>query len=114
MPFEKQIESIGIFENWVRWVKNSRNLVHPGCWLKPDYYFGNIHEWMRKTPYKKYNKFVKLSDETIEVIRELLLKKIEDDIVRQLDKLKLRERQNNQLKKRLINLNGAGARHRVK
>jgi len=82
IPFDKKVENIGKVENWIQRVKETRNLVHPACWLKPDKYFGNIHRLMRDTCVKEYKKFVKISEETISGINYLLQGKIDKDLMK--------------------------------
>ena len=82
IPFDEKVENIGKVENWIQWVKETRNLVHPACWLKPDKCFGNIHRLMRDTCFKEYKKFVKISEETISGIDYLLQGKINKDLMK--------------------------------
>jgi len=88
IPFDKKVENIGKVEDWIQRVKETRNLVHPACWLKPDKYFGNIHRLMRKARSKEYKKFVKISEETIVGISYLLEGKISKDLTKWLRRKK--------------------------
>jgi len=92
LPMKEKIENIGVFKefrDWVMWVKETRNLVHPACWLKPDKYFGNIHKLMKTSRRKTIKKFVEISEETVGGIRELLLGKIMKDLKRKLKNKKI-------------------------
>jgi len=77
LPMEEEINNIGTFKDWIMWVKETRNLVHPARWLKPDKYFGNIHKLMKTSRRKTIKKFVEISEETADGVRELLLGKRE-------------------------------------
>ena len=85
LPMKEKIEDNGVFENWVQWVKETRNLIHPACWLKQDKYFGNIHKLMEDVKTSSLKKFVNISEETVNGIRILLYGKIEKDLYKRLD-----------------------------
>ena len=85
LPMKEKIEDIGLFEDWVQWVKETRNLIHPARWLKPDKYFGNIHKLMKGAKKSSLKKFVNISEETVDGIRILLLGKIERDLRKKLN-----------------------------
>lgn len=53
-PMNEQVEDLGEFRNWVKWLQMTRNLVHPALWLKPDPYFGNLNKVMEQASKKKY------------------------------------------------------------
>lgn len=82
----EQVEDLGEFRNWVKWLQMTRNLVHPALWLKPDPYFGNLNKVMEQASKKKYRKFVELSEETILGIKEILLGKVMEDLQSQINK----------------------------
>ena len=85
LPMKEKIEDIGLFEDWVQCVKETRNLIHPTRWLKPDKYFGNIHKLMKNVKKSSLKKFVNISEETVDGIRILLLGKIERDLRKKLN-----------------------------
>ena len=85
LPMKEKIKDIGFFEDWVQWVKETRNLIHPACWLKSDKYFGNIHRLMKDVKKSSLKKFVNISKETVDGIRILLLSKIERDLRKKLN-----------------------------
>ena len=82
---EEKIDDIGIFRDWVKWIQESRNLIHPARWLKPDPYFGNIHQEMQVFSKRKYKKFVEISEETISGITDLLGQIVECDLAQKLN-----------------------------
>ncbi len=73
LPMKEQVEDLGEFKNWVKWLQMTRNLIHPALWLKPDPYFGNIDKIVEQASKKEYREFIKLSEETILGIKEILL-----------------------------------------
>ena len=87
LPMEEEINNIGTFKDWIMWVKETRNLVHPARWLKPDKYFGNIHKLMKTSRRKTIKKFVEISEETADGVRELLLGKIMKDLSTKIKKI---------------------------
>ena len=87
LPFKEKIEDIGTFENWVRFVQETRNLVHPGRWLKPSIYFIELPKLMRKPPYRKYQDFAEICDETVSGICLLLANKVEEDLAKKIKRL---------------------------
>ncbi len=88
LPLKEQIENIGEFRNWVKWVQMTRNLVHPASWLKPDRYFGNIHKIMEQASEREYRKFVEISEETVLAIDEILRRIVKKDLSQQLVRYK--------------------------
>jgi len=90
LPMNDMVEDIGIFKNWIKWVQETRNLIHPARWMKSDLYFGDLHKLMRNHTYKEYRRFVAISKETILTVRDLLLFTAEKDL---LNKLNLKSRQ---------------------
>jgi hypothetical protein len=83
-PMQEKIEDISIFKNWIKWVQETRNLVHPARWLKPDSHFGNIHQMMKGVSKKDLKQFVEISEETISGITSLFTQKVEQDLAQSL------------------------------
>lgn len=86
LPLKEKIGSIGEFEQWVNWIKATRNLVHPARWIKEEdenvkYFIEKVIKGIKK---KEFEKFIRVSKETVEVIRKLFLNKIEKDIAKEI------------------------------
>ena len=90
LPMKERVEDLGKFKNWVKWLHMTRNLIHPALWLKPDSYFGNINKVMEQASKEEYKKFVKLSEEIILGIKEILLGKVMKDLSSQIKTEKTR------------------------
>jgi len=91
IPLKEKIEDIGVVEDWVRFVQETRNLVHPAKWFKPGGYHLNLVETLRKTPYKKYKKYAEICEDTIEGVSLLLTGGVEKDLAKKLEKHKVEE-----------------------
>jgi len=83
-PMQERIDDTGIFRDWVKWVQETRNLIHPARWLKPAPYFGNIHREMQKFSKSKYKRFVEISEETVSGIAVLLGRVVEHSLAQKL------------------------------
>ena len=77
----------GTVRDWVYWVKQTRNLVHPARWLKRDEYFVDLHKTIKikKGEWIKLKKLVDISKETVDGIMMMLNSKINKDLVRKLE-----------------------------
>lgn len=76
IPIEERVGDFGIVKDWVKWLQESRNLVHLTRWLKPDPYFGNLHKEMRDFSEEKYKRLAQLSEHTISCVRNILADKL--------------------------------------
>ena len=84
LPLEEQVENTGTVEDWVRFVQEARNLVHPGRWLKRGEYFPELPRILKQIPYKDYRKYVNICEETIECVGLLLENKLETELRKRL------------------------------
>ena len=86
IPFQEKIEDVGIVKDWVYWVKQTRNLVHPAKWLKQDKYFDDLHKLIKikRGEWKKLKKLVELSEEAVDGVMMILQAKINKDLMRRL------------------------------
>ena len=86
IPFQEKIEDVGIVKDWIYWVKQTRNLVHPAKWLKQDEYFDDLHKLVKikKGEWKKLKKLVEFSEEAIDGVMILLQSKINSDLIKKL------------------------------
>ena len=75
-PMDDKIDDSSIFEDWVKWVHMTRNLIHPSRWLKPDSYFGNLNKIITTASKRELRKFTQLSEEIISGILEILSAKV--------------------------------------
>jgi len=85
LPMHDKVENIGIFKDWVKWVQETRNLVHPARWLRPGGYFGNLHELVQSASKREFKKFVEIAEETVSVIIDFLRVKVEEDLAKKLN-----------------------------
>jgi len=86
IPFQEKIEDVGIVKDWVYWVKQTRNLVHPAKWLKQDRYFDDLHKLIKikRGEWKKLKKLVELSEEAVDGVMMMLQVKINSDLIKRL------------------------------
>jgi len=86
IPFQKEVEGGGMVKDWVYWVKQTRNLVHPAKWLKGDEYFDDLHKLIKikRGEWKKLKKLVELSEEAVDGVMMILQAKIDKDLMRKL------------------------------
>lgn len=84
LPLKNKVEDIGIVEDWVKFVQETRNLVHPARWLKPGGYHRELPKILRKMPYRKYKKYAEICEETIEGISLLLASRVGKDLAKKL------------------------------
>ena len=86
VPFQEKVEDAGTARDWVYWVKQTRNLVHPAKWLKKDGYFVDLHKTIKieKGEWIKLKKLVDLSREAVEGVMMILNSKINKDLVKEL------------------------------
>ena len=64
----------------IRWCKETRDLIHPARWLKPDRYFKQIHKLFGKAEKEDLKNFACLSKEIVEGVVELLGGKVAQDL----------------------------------
>ena len=84
LPLEEQVDNTGIVEDWVRFVQEARNLVHPGRWLKRSQYFPELPRILKGIPYKELRKYVNICEETIECVALLLEHKLKTELTKRL------------------------------
>jgi len=83
-PMQDKIDDISIFRDWVKWVQETRNLIHPARWLKPDPYFGNIHREIQDFSKRKFKRYVEISEETVSRMADLLGQIVEHSLAKKI------------------------------
>ena len=84
LPLKDRVDQDSLVEDYVRLVKEVRNLVHPARWLKPDPYFHEVHIFMKNSTREDIKKLCELLNEVVDVVRNLLVNKICENIQKQI------------------------------
>jgi len=66
LPLKEEIDDLGTFEDFIRFVQEVRNLVHPARWMKPSSHHPEFPKILKETPYKDYKKYLKFCKEIVE------------------------------------------------